>query len=232
MNGSVDDGILRRTMAELTRNFSAPTAIASTLSSVTTAASDLISGVDSADVLLISGREEYSSLAATSELAVELDAVQRRFGEGPCLDAAVGESVLRCNDLREAQRWPRFAKAAVVAGVHSMMSFQLFTHDSRAGALNLYGYQPDSFDFDAEAIGAMLATHAAIALIAHEKHTQFRSALASRDVIGQAKGMIMERFGVDAIRAFELLVELSQDSNRRLATVAAEIVARGADPRA
>lgn len=73
----------------------------------------------------------------------------------------------------------------------------------------------------------MLATHAAIALIAEDKHLQFQSALATRDTIGQAKGMIMERFGVDAVRAFELLARISQNSNTRLAAVAAEIVARG-----
>lgn len=76
----------------------------------------------------------------------------------------------------------------------------------------------------------MLATHAATALIAEDKELQFRSALATRDMIGQAKGMIMERFNVDAVRAFELLVELSQSLNTRVAEVAAEIVARGPDP--
>ena len=75
----------------------------------------------------------------------------------------------------------------------------------------------------------MLATHAAVALIANDERLQFQSALASRDVIGQAKGMIMERFDVDAVRAFELLKSLSQNSNTRLAVVAQEIVSRGSE---
>ena len=134
------------------------------------------------------------------------------------------------NDLREAPRWPRFAEAAVAAGVHSLMSFQLYTHNARMGALNLFGIKPDVFTIESEAVGAMLATHAAIALIADDERLQFQSALASRDIIGQAKGMVMERFSVDAVRAFELLVKQSQNSNIRLAVVAEELVSRGPEP--
>ena len=124
-----------------------------------------------------------------------------------------------------------FADAAVAAGVHSLMSFQLYTHNSRMGALNLFGIKPDVFTAENEAIGAMLATHAATALIADDERLQFQSALASRDIIGQAKGMIMERFDVDAVRAFELLRKLSQNSNTRLASVAEELVSRGPEPK-
>ena len=77
----------------------------------------------------------------------------------------------------------------------------------------------------------MLATQAAIALIADDVRLQFQSALASRDIIGQAKGMIMERFNVDAVRAFELLTKLSQTSNTRVADIAQEIVSRGQEPK-
>ena len=75
----------------------------------------------------------------------------------------------------------------------------------------------------------MFATHAALAIIAHNKELQFQSALASRDVIGQAKGRIMERFDVGAVRAFELMVKISQETNTRVADIAAQIVARGSD---
>jgi len=99
------------------------------------------------------------------------------------------------------------------------------------GALNLFGVEPDVFTTDSEAVGAMLATHAAIALIADDVRLQFQSALASRDIIGQAKGMIMEPFEVDAVRAFEVLTRLSQDSNTRVAEVAEELVSRGSEPK-
>jgi AmiR/NasT family two-component response regulator len=107
--------------------------------------------------------------------------------------------------------------AAAEAGVSSPVGFRWFRH---AGGVN-----------PCLAVGAMLATHAATALIADDVRLQFQSALASRDIIGQAKGMIMERFDVDAVRAFELLTKLSQNSNIRLAEVAEEIVSRGREPK-
>jgi hypothetical protein len=72
-----------------------------------------------------------------------------------------------------------------------MMSIQLYTHDHRKSALNLIALQPGVFTAKDQAVGAMLATHAATALIAHDRERQFQAALSSRDVIGQAKGMIM-----------------------------------------
>lgn len=219
--------VLRQTMAELTQKIAGPTEIGAILQSVTATAVELIAGVDCADVLLISGPDLFQPMAATSQLAIDLDGVQQRFREGPCLDAAVGHSVILCNDLREDSRWPRFAKSAVAAGIHAMLSFQLCTHNGRMGALNLFGLTPDVFTAEAEALGAMLATHIANAFIADDKELQFKSALNSSDIIGQAKGMIMERFGVDAVHAFDLLSNLSHESNTRVPDVAAEIVARG-----
>jgi transcriptional regulator with GAF, ATPase, and Fis domain len=222
--------ILRRAMTELTNQFAHPTEIDATLGSVTTSCANLIDGVECADILMISGADLFRSVAATSQLAVDIDDLQRDLGEGPCLDAAAGNSPVLSNDLREDERWPRFGEAAIAAGVHSLLSFQLYTHKARMGALNIFALKPHVFTAEAEAVGAMLATHAAIALIADDERLQFRSALASRDIIGQAKGMIMERFGVDAVRAFELLARLSQNSNIRLAEIAEEIVSRGAEP--
>jgi GAF domain-containing protein len=219
--------VLRQSMAGLTERFAHPTKLEVTLQAVTASSVDLIDGVESADVLLISGADHFRSVAATSQLAVDIDDLQQRFREGPCVDAAIGHSMVLCNDLREDPRWPQFGEAAVAAGVHSLMSFQLYTHDARMGALNLFGLKPDVFTPEFEAVGAMLATHAAVALIADDARLQFQSALASRDMIGQAKGMIMERFNVDAVRAFELLTKLSQASNIRVAEIAEEIVSRG-----
>jgi len=166
--------VLRQAMTELTAQFAHPTrGIDATLQGVTASAVDLIDGVESADVLLVAGPELFRSVAATSNLAVQIDDLQKHFREGPCLDAAIGETVVKCNDLREDARWPSFAEAAVAAGVHSLMSFQLYTHNARMGALNLFGTKPDAFTFEHEAIGAMLATHAAVALIADDDDSNF-----------------------------------------------------------
>jgi transcriptional regulator with GAF, ATPase, and Fis domain len=224
--------VLRRAMEELTEQFAHPTEVDDILHGVTASAVDLIDGVECADVLLVAGADLFRSVAATSQLAVDIDEYQKRFREGPCLDAAIASPMVMCNDLREDPRWPRFAEAAVAAGIHSLMSFQLYTHNSRMGALNLFGTKPDLFTIENEAVGAMLATHAAVALIADDERLQFKSALASRDIIGQAKGMIMERFDIDAVRAFELLRRLSQTTNTRLTSVAQELVSRGPQPKA
>ncbi len=219
--------LLRHTMEVLTEKASSRTEIDAILENVTAAAVDLIPSVQSADILLISGPDLFRSKAATSQLAIDLDRLQQQFREGPCLDAAAGHSVIVCNDLGNDSRWPSFGEAAMAAGVCAILSFQLFTHNGRMGALNLFGIKAGAFTPEAEALGAMLATHAANAFIADDKELQFKSALSSRDVIGQAKGMIMERFGVDAVRAFDLLVKLSQLSNTRVAVVAAEVIAKG-----
>jgi transcriptional regulator with GAF, ATPase, and Fis domain len=222
---------LRRTMEDLPRTFLRPVPIEDLLNGVTRAAVDLVDGAHCADVLLVSESNDFRSLAATRQLAIDVDNIQEQLGEGPCLDAADGDALVRCDDLQDELRWPRFAKGAVAVGVRAMMSFQLYTNDKRKGALNLFGLNSGGFTAKDQAVGAMLATHAATALIAHDRERQFQAALASRDAIGQAKGMIMERFGVDATRAFELLKKLSQDANTPVVDIAAGLVARGPDPK-
>ncbi len=220
---------LRQTMIDLTERYSHPTELNTTLAGVTRAVVRLVPGVHSADILMISPPDGFESLAATSPLPRRIDAFQHKFHEGPCVDAADGQPLVRCDDLENDQRWPRFGSSAAAAGVHSILSFQLYTHNGARAALNLLGLERNTFTMEAEAIAGVIATHAATSLIAHNKELQFQSALASRDAIGQAKGMIMERFGVGPVRAFELITHISQNSNMRVVDVAAEIVARGPD---
>ncbi|MBF0660787.1 MULTISPECIES: GAF and ANTAR domain-containing protein [unclassified Rhodococcus (in: high G+C Gram-positive bacteria)] len=227
MNASAEPQDLGRQMAKLAREFYRPSSLADTLRGVTTAAVELVPDADCADVLVVTGRRKVESYAATSTLPEELDAVQEKLGEGPCLDAAYKNLIVRTDDLRTETRWPRFSREAVQAGVLSTLSFQLYVEKDSMGALNLFSFKPNAFDTDAEAITEVLAAQAAMALSAARDHQNFSSALASRDIIGQAKGMIMERFGVDSVRAFELLRKLSQDSNIALAEVASRIVEAG-----
>jgi len=216
---------LASAMLTLTTPFSRPIDVEHTLTRVTAAAVHLVDGVDYADVML---REdgEFRSIAPTATVVSDLDDVQMRHRQGPCLEAAQVDSVVRSPDLRREHRWPEFCAAAIELGVYSILSFQLYTHHRGcgSGALNLLSTRTNAFDVGAETTLAMMATHAAITLIAADKDTQFQSALASRDVIGQAKGIIMERYKLDAGRAFALLVKLSQDSNTPLRSVAQRLV--------
>lgn len=226
-NDATDLGSLLATMADLSRDVAQSSGKEATLKGVTAACLELVPGADDAAILMVEGPEKYGSLAPTSERAKKLDGLQQIHRQGPCWDAATNDNAARSDDLRNERRWPDFAPAAVELGALSMLSFRLFTHDDRMAALNLFSDTAGSFTSESDTIGGMLATHAAIALIADDRQLQFRSALASRDIIGQAKGMIMERFDVDAVRAFELLARLSSESNTRLAEVAEQIVAAG-----
>lgn len=214
---------LESAMRELTTAFARPASVEDTLSRVTAMAVELVHNVDYADVMLIDG-DEFRSIAPTATLVTELDRVQLRHQQGPCLEAAVADSMVRSADLRQDERWPQFCSAAVELGIHSVLSFQLYFHRRGFGALNVLSTRPNAFDMQAEVTLAMLATHAAITIIANDKETQFQSALASRDVIGQAKGIIMERYQIDASRAFSLLTKLSQESNTPLRVIAQRLV--------
>jgi GAF domain-containing protein len=211
-------------MADLARSVAAPRDIEDVLNGVTSSAVELITGADTAGVLLVSEGGKYESLSGTSELIYELDHLQEKFNQGPCLDAAVIELVVRTEDFEIEKRWPRYSRAVAEMGVRSSISFKLYTGERTAGALNVFSRKPHSFDADAEVIGTILAAHAAAAILASRDSQQLQAALLSRDVIGQAKGILMERFTIDAVGAFEMLRKLSQQMNVRLAEIAQRVV--------
>ena len=153
-----------------------------------------------------------------------LDELQMTFNEGPCMQAAVDDLIVRTDDFREEDRWPKYSAACVELGVLSGLSLKLYTSSRTAGALNLFAFKPQAFDSADETIGVILAAHAAAALLASRQGEQLESALSTRDRIGQAKGIIMERYGVDEVRAFEMLKQLSQDSNTKLTDIAQRVI--------
>ncbi len=146
------------------------------------------------------------------------------FDEGPCVQAALADTVVRTDDFRVETRWPQYSPAVVEIGVLSGLSFKLYTADRTAGALNLFGFQETTWSADDETVGSVLAAHAAAAIIATQTQSQLTAALLSRDRIGQAKGIIMERFSVDAVRAFNMLRQLSQEGNVKLTEIAARVI--------
>lgn len=211
-------------MAELARATAAPRAVEQILADVTAAAVDLIPGADVAGILLVKKGNEFESLADTDGLAAKLDKLQHDFGEGPCAEAALQETIVRTDDFRTEARWPQYGPAAVQLGVLSGLSFKLYTADRTAGALNLFAFESGVWDTDAETAGAVLAAHAAAAILAGRHGEQMNAALSSRDRIGQAKGIIMERFGVDEVRAFEMLRLISQERQTKLGDIAQRVI--------
>ena len=215
---------LARRMAELARSVAAPKKVEEILEDVTATAQELIPGVDTAGVLLLVRGGKFESLAGTSDLPHELDELQMRFNEGPCVQAALDDMIVRTEDFRSETRWPRYSAACVERGVLSGLSFKLYTSSRTAGALNLFAFKPHAFTAVDETTGVILSAHAAAAILASRQGEQLESALSTRDRIGQAKGIIMERYGVDDVRAFDMLKQLSQDSNTKLTDVAQRVI--------
>jgi ANTAR domain len=123
-----------------------------------------------------------------------------------------------------SERWPRWAPAAAARGVESLISFQLFANKGSAGALNMYAGTANVFDDDTAEIGALFASQAALVLHGAQRMAGLNIALLSRDVIGQAKGILMERFDVGPDQAFAMLVESSQQTNMKLVDIATWLV--------
>lgn len=211
-------------MAELARDVAAPAALEDVLRTTTKAVLDLVPGAQYAGMLLLGPGGKYETLAPTSDLMYELDHIQISTGQGPCVQAAVEDLIVRTDDFAHEQRWPAYTPKVLELGVRSSLSFMLYTTQRNAGALNMFSSEPHAFDAESEAIGSVLAAHAAAAIVAGRHGEQLQSALSSRDLIGQAKGMIMERYNVDAVRAFDMLRQLSQSSNVKLVDVAKQVI--------
>jgi hypothetical protein len=210
-------------MADLARTI-ALRKVDDVLADVTATAKELIPGVDIAGVLLVGKAGSFETLAPTDDLMFKLDELQMRYLEGPCVTAALSEIVVRTDDFRDESKWPNYSPEVVQLGVLSGLSFKLYTADRTAGALNLFGYAPKLWDTDAETIGMVLAAHAAAAILASREGDQLQSALTTRDRIGQAKGIIMERFKIDDVQAFGMLRQLSQDTNTKLIDIAQRVI--------
>lgn len=175
--------------------------------------------------LLLGRRGRIDTPAATSDLVRRIDELQYHFDEGPCLDAIRESETAQSPDVGADDRWPRWGPAAAEeTGVRSMMCFRLFTHDDKLGALNLYSQHRNAFDDVDREHGLAIAAHMAIAVAAVQEIDYLKAGMDSRSLIGQAQGILMERFDLDPDRAFVVLTRLSSHANRKLRDIALEIV--------
>lgn len=200
--------------------------VADTLESVVAIATDLVPACDEAGVTLMRRKGGITTPAATGEVARAGDALQVELNEGPCLDALWGQEVVSSSNLAADLRWPQWGpRIARDFEVGSMLCVRLFTDEDTLGALNLYSLREDAFDEMARIEALALAAHVAVALAAAQEIGQLRVAIESRTVIGQAEGILMERFGLSAGQAFAALVRASSVANRKLSAIAGELVA-------
>jgi GAF domain-containing protein len=184
-----------------------------------------IGGCEAAGVSIVHARRRIDTPAATDDMAVTGDRLQYELQEGPCLDAVWEQDTIYSPSLAYDQRWPRWGPRVVAeTGAQSVLSFQLFTHEDTLGALNLYSRVKDGFSEEDRQDGLALAAHIAIAVAAAQQISHLTKAMDTRSVIGQALGILMERFDLDAPRAFAVLTRIAQTEQQKLQLVAAELV--------
>jgi GAF domain-containing protein len=218
---------LARRLAEAARGLQQQLDPQQVLDRVVNLAVAMVPGAAEATITMVRARRHVYSAAATGELARWFDVLQDETGEGPCLDAMWKQQTVRVNDLAADPRWPVLGPRAGERGVGSMLCLQLFVHEDTLGALDLLAHEKAAFTDESEHIGLLLASHAAIAVAGAQKLGHAAIALVNRDIIGQAKGILMERFRLNADQAFDVLAEVSQDTNRKLHVVAEELTRTG-----
>ncbi len=201
-----------------------------TLEAIASTAVTMLSPARYAGLIILS-RGELVPRATTGEPPLLLDRLQQKLAAGPCIDAARYQSVFRIDDTGTDDRWPEFCAEAARLEVRSMLCVPLWIDDrGLLGALSLYADQPAAFSEHHERVTALLATFAALALAEAQQAEQMHDALANRDIIGQAKGILMERHGVTADAAFAVLSRVSQAENVKLAEVARRFTETGELP--
>lgn len=211
----------------VTRALLADPGLERTLDLVVTGALAALPAVSRAGVTMLERDGSVASHAPSDPVVATLDALQDDLGEGPCHDCVHTRARVTADDLALVgpPRWPRFAPVALEHQIAAMCSVHLATRQGFSAALNLYAPTPGAFDEACLATAALVASHAAIAIGSAHRVADLTDAIASRDVIGQAKGILMERKGIDGREAFDMLVRSSQDTNIKLRDVAAWLVA-------
>jgi len=216
-------------LSVLARQLEEESGLADVLTGVVGAAVQTVPGAKHAGITVVEGRS-LRTCAATDEVVRVIDRIQYETGQGPCVDAARQHETLRLSDMAADDRWPEFRRRADGLGVRSMLSFQLYVIGDDLGALNLYSDAVDAFTDESEYVGLMFAAHAAVAMVGARRQFEMNRAIAARDVIGQAKGILMERHRLTADRAFDLLIRASQQTNTKLTEIARALTETGRLP--
>lgn len=220
-----DDNVIRaaETFAEVARALLEERDMTETLQRIVELAVEHLEGCEYAGISYVEHRR-ITSPASSNDIPRTVDEIQAEVDEGPCLDAIREHEVFRTPDLSAESRWPQFSKRAhEETGITSILSLRLFSEADTMGALNLYSTRPDAFDDSAVALGAIFATHAAVAMRSAKREANLERKAQTRDLIGRAKGIVMSLEHVSEDKAFELLVEASQRLNVKLVDVAEEV---------
>jgi GAF domain-containing protein len=220
------------TVNRLARTLS-PGDLDETLAGITGAAVDVLPDVEQASITVLHDDGSLSTVAETAEVILELDARQYELRQGPCYQAAVESSHVVATDLAAEDRFAEYASFAVQKGVAAQAGIRLFDSRKARGALNLYSSRVGAFT-DLGMLSALFVSHAAAAIAYAGEVSDLREAMNTRETIGKAVGIVMERYELSDDRAFAFLTRVSQHRNVKLRLVAQETVAaserRGTEP--
>jgi GAF domain-containing protein len=208
--------------AEMARSLQEEADVPETLDTVVAYARECVA-CDHVGVHLVRGRE-IETAAATDEVVRRADELQTDLGEGPCLQAIWDDGIFVVGDAACDPRWPAFGPRAADLGLHAILSVRLRSSEQTLGAINFYGSRPRTFGSDEIEVARIFAEHASVALVSARREQGLRAAIDARHLIGQAQGILMERFGLNADKAFAVLRRYSQDKNRKLRDVATELI--------
>ncbi len=190
----------------------------------------LVSTVDGCEhaVVTIVRDHHLESPAASDAVGPVVDAIQLEVDDGPCVEAIRDEQTVVTDDLAAETRWPMFSRRAVEAtGVRSMLAFRLFVAGDTLGSLNLYSKQPQAFTEESLAVGTIFAAHASVALRAaqtKEDLVRLREVVRARELIAQAKGILMGRRGISSQAAMDILCRGAERLKIELRELARRVV--------
>ena len=196
-----------------------------TLQRIVEVARESVPGFDQVGITTVDKKGTPTTRATTGELVRTLDAAQYGLREGPCVDTLRGADSVVASHLADDGRWPRYVPVAAEHGVQSQLALKLYLDaEGTMGGLNLYSTTSPTVDPAAESVAELFATHAALALGNARERETLNEALTTRQVIGQAVGIVMERYQISSDRAFDFLVRASSVGNLKLRDVAQELV--------
>jgi GAF domain-containing protein len=170
----------------------------------------------------VGGRPEIP--AVTAPVVAEIYTFQLSTGDGPLAACMDSRTTVNVPDVTQEARWPRWTKEVLRLGVHSVLDVPLWTAAGPVGVLGLYSKQTNAFGPDEVAVAHILARHATIALATARREANLLVAVDARKLIGQAMGILMERYSLDSDRAFQVLRRYSQDRNVKLHAVAQSLI--------
>lgn len=179
---------------------------------------------DYAGVIMVHEGRRVETVAATDPVVADLDAIQTESGQGPDLEVLADRPYVRIPDVTLEERWPDWAKKVAATGVRSMLGTRLSTSSTVIGSLNVYDVEVDKFGPEDTAVAQLLARHASVALDSARETENLWRAIDARNLIGQAQGILMERFGLDADQGFAVLRRYSQEHNLKLQVVARRLI--------